>query len=340
MNVLADYFRELLRATVAGWNKFWFTAADPATLGLIRILAGAMLFYTHLVWSLDFMSFFGPRGFIDPNLMGDMPGRAGIWSHFNWIHSPGALWAIHIAALVVFALLTVGLFSRVMSVLAYLIAVSYANRVPLALFGLDDINAMLAMYLIVGPSGGAYSLDHWLAKRRAGGKLTIRFSIGANAAIRLIQVHLCIIYFFSATGKLQGQSWWAGEAVWYSVGNLEYQSFDLTWLAGYPILVTLLTHATVYWELTYCVLVWPRLTRPLVIAMAVAVHLGIALFLGMMTFGLVMIIANVAFVSPAIVRRVLDRKQRPAEQGRGGEPSGDSTELAGKAQHGVPSTEY
>ena len=70
----------------------------------------------------------------------------------------------------------------------------------------------------------------------------------------------------------------------------------------------ILTHATVYWELSYCALVWPRLTRPLVIAMAVAVHLGIALFLGMMTFGLVMIIANVAFVSPALVRRILDRR--------------------------------
>ena len=38
---------------VAGWNRFWFTPADPATLGAIRIFAGAMLFYTHLVWSLD-----------------------------------------------------------------------------------------------------------------------------------------------------------------------------------------------------------------------------------------------------------------------------------------------
>ena len=48
------------REIVAGWNRFWFQPTDPATLGLIRICAGAMLFYTHLVWSLDLTAFFGP----------------------------------------------------------------------------------------------------------------------------------------------------------------------------------------------------------------------------------------------------------------------------------------
>jgi hypothetical protein len=57
----------------------------------------------------------------------------------------------------------------------------------------------------------------------------------------------------------------------------------------------------------FCVLVWPRLTRPLVLAIAAGVHLGIGVFLGMWTFGLAMIIANVAFVSPWVVRRMIDR---------------------------------
>jgi hypothetical protein len=43
------------------------------------------------------------------------------------------------------------------------------------------------------------------------------------------------------------------------------------------------------------------------VAMAIPLHLGIAIFLGMMTFGLAMIIANLAFVSPWVVRAALDR---------------------------------
>ena len=45
--------------------------------------------------------------------------------------------------MVVFALFTLGLFTRVTSILSLLTAVSYANRVPAALFGLDQINIML-----------------------------------------------------------------------------------------------------------------------------------------------------------------------------------------------------
>jgi hypothetical protein len=41
------------------------------------------------------------------------------------------------------------------------------------------------------------------------------------------------------------------------------------------------------------------------ILLAVPLHLGIGLFLGMITFGLAMLIGNLAFVSPRWVRRVL-----------------------------------
>ena len=44
-----DWFRDVLHA----WDRFWFSRSDPATLGVIRILAGAMLLYTHFVWMLD-----------------------------------------------------------------------------------------------------------------------------------------------------------------------------------------------------------------------------------------------------------------------------------------------
>lgn len=312
MKLVGDYFRELGRAAVGGWNRFWFTPQDPATLGLIRILAGAMFFYTHLIWSLDLEGFFGPSGWLPPGALEFAYGdaRALFWSHWHWIDSPAAMWVAHVAALVIFALFTVGLFTRVVSILAWLLTVSYAHRVmPAALFGLDDINAMLAMYLMIGPSGAAYSLDRWLARRKGrAGEGGTASSVGVNVAIRLMQVHLCIIYLFSGLGKAMGETWWDGSAMWLAVANYEYQSIDLTWLAAWPAILSLFAHVTVAWELSYPAVVWPRLTRPLVVAMSVPIHLGIAFFLGMMTFGLVMIIANLAFVSPWVIRALLDRR--------------------------------
>ena len=321
MQLIRGYLREAGQGGLAGWNRFWFTPADPATLGLIRIFTGAMLLYTHAVWTLGLTDFFGPDSWTSPKAasVGMPAGGEYAWSIFWPIHSPALLWFVHIAALVIFAFLTLGLFSRVVSVLAYLAAVSYVNRVPGSLFGLDQINCLLAMYLMIGPSGGAWSLDRLrLARAADGSRPPERPSTSASLAVRLIQVHMCVIYFFAAMGKLRGDSWWAGDAMWLSVANLEYQSWDVTWLAHWPVLSALATQLTVYWELFFCVLVWPRLTRPIVLALAVPVHLGIALFMGMITFGLIMLVGCLSFVPPWVVRYCLERRQPSgAGEGRG-----------------------
>jgi hypothetical protein len=311
-----DYFAEVWEA----WNEFWFTPSSPSTLSAIRVLAGAMLLYTHLVWTFDLNGFFSENGYLpqqlmrevhiatnDPDGPGPQPGAPRLfWSHFNYIHTPKLMWTIHISALVVYFLLMIGIFSRTMALLGFLLAVSYANRItPGAYFGLDKVNCMLAFYLNFGPCGARYSLDRLWRLRR--GNTEVPASATANLAIRLIQVHMCIIYLFSGIAKLGGPAWVTGEASWLSFALNEYQSWvSMTWLANWPKVLNLMTHMTVFWELTYCALVWPRLTRPWVLAMAVAVHSGIALSLGMPTFGLVMLIGNLAFVPPKTVRKFFD----------------------------------
>lgn len=323
------------------WSEFWFHPINPATLSAIRVLAGAMLLYTHLIWSYDLTAFFGRDGWLPPELMQEVaqamndPDGPGpemapsrwTWSHFDVVQSPTWMYAVHVAALVVFFLLTIGLFSRTMAILAYLFAVSYANRVtPGAYFGLDKINCMLALYLLIGPCGARYSLDR-LWRLRGGAPAEVPASSAANLAIRLMQVHMCVIYLFSGLGKLQGEQWWLGDAVWYSVATLEYQSLDMTWLLEHQWLVNLLTHVTVFWELSYCALIWPRLTRPWMLLLAVFMHGGIIFALGMPTFGLVMLIGNLAFISPQTVQKVFDPIARRVTlavvggEGQGGDAS-------------------
>src|SRR5690606_24525581 len=145
---------------------------------------------------------------------------------------------------------------------------SYCNRAPLATFGMDQIAAILAFYLMIGPSGAMYSLDSLLRRRRsvrrevvpspplrgrgtgergralpdtfessetrsseeaspstvpplslalspaAGARGPENQYLSAGLALRLIQVHYCIIYFFAGVSKLQGRTWWTGEALW------------------------------------------------------------------------------------------------------------------------------
>ncbi len=297
------------------WNRFWFDSTDPATLAAIRICTGAMLLYTHVVWGLELTTFFGRDGWLSPEAVGRLQDGSYAWSYLWWFESPAALWTVHVAALVVFAMLTVGLFTRVVSVLAFIAAVAYVGRATGALFGLDQINVMLAMYLMIGPAGDAFSVDRWLKARRTRGPLPVRKSWSSNVAIRLIQLHMCVIYMFAGMGKLTGAAWWDGNAMWMAFGNLEYQSLDMTWMAEWPRAMNLMAHVTVYWELFYVALIWPRLTRPVMLLLAIPLHLGIAICLGMITFGLIMLVGNLAFVSPALVRAIFGLL--PAGQGRG-----------------------
>jgi hypothetical protein len=315
-----DWFGALAR----GWGEFWFKPADPALLGLLRILAGAMLIYSHAVWGLALADFFGPDSWLQADVVGALYGSMRSWSFsfwtFWWWIPPETIWWAHGAALFVLVLFTLGIGSRVTSLAAYVVAISYVHRVPSALFGLDQINAMLALYLAIGYAtiparDRSLSLDRRIARfrqeRRGAEFIPARSSSGANLAVRLIQVHMCVIYFFAAISKLQGPSWWSGEAMWLAFANLEYQSADMTWLAHYPRIVNLMTHFTIAWELSFPVLIWLRQWRPLVLAGAVVLHVGIGACLGMWTFGLVMLIGCAAFLPQEFavsLARVLSRR--------------------------------
>ena len=316
MNAIGKATKHWLVDVIATWDRFWFTAIDPATLATIRLFTGLMLLYTHVVWSLDLASFFGPRGWITADLLRQTwESQGGInhyfWSHFLTIDSMSLLWVAHGLALLVFLLLTIGLFSRTAAVLAFLLTVSYMHRAAGALFGLDQINVMLTLYLVIGPCGGRFSVDAWLRakKREQGGQADPAplESISANIAIRLIQIHMCVIYFFAGARKMLGASWWDGSAMWLSIANSEYQTVDLTSMASMPVLLALMTHIIVLFELSYCVLIWNRLTRPVVLLTAVMMHLGIATCLGMATFGLAMLIGNLAFIAPQFILGFLRR---------------------------------
>ena len=305
---LANLVWSWLGEMKSAWARFWFTPSEPHTLCAIRVMAGVMLLYTHCVYALDLESFIGANSWVSPELSKEIHSGGTAWSILWHIESPVWLWTFHCFSLVVLFCLMIGLFSRVAAILAWCITVSYSHRLIGAQFGLDQVNAMLAMYLMISPCGAAYSVDRWLARKRTKKQpRSAAPSVSANVAVRLIQCHMCVMYLFAGIAKMRGATWWDGSAVWFAIASLEYQSLDVTWLGRWPHLISFLTHVTVFWETFYCVLVWPKLTRPIFLALAIAVHVGIASCLGMITFGLAMLIGNFAFVDAGFVDRVIRR---------------------------------
>jgi hypothetical protein len=293
--------RDWLSAWADAWNAFWFTPADPLPLALIRITTGLLLAWSSLVWLLDADAFFGIGGWQAPGNVWRSNDQPWQWSWYFAAGSPMAVRVLGGVTLAAAVMLTVGLFTPLATVVSLAGLVSAVNRAPLNVFGFDDTLGLLLIPLAIGPSGAALSLDARLSPATANAGRSTR----AGLALRLLQVQLCVVYFFSGGGKLLGASWWEGTALWGAAANAQYRTLDLTWLARHPLATNAITLATLFWEVSYPALVWPRLTRPLVLAMAVAVHLGIGLAMGMMEFGLAMIVANLAFVPAAVFRAVV-----------------------------------
>lgn len=280
------------------WQRFWFAPSDPLPLGVMRILLGAMLFYSHLIWSLDLIGFFGASGWNNAGIIKSLQQDTLAWSLW-WFVPTGAEYQFHVGCLIVLFLFWIGFATRATSILAWIITVSYAHRSMLSNFGLDQVNAMLAFYLMLAPCGARLSFDSWWRKRK---KIAVTPSASATLAARLIQVHICVIYVWAGLSKLQGSAWWTGDAIWQVIANYEYQSADLTWLANYPTVLQLATHGLLLFEITFPFLVFHRRLRPLAFAIGIALHLGIGAFLGMWTFGLIMICGYLAFFNADEIR--------------------------------------
>jgi hypothetical protein len=360
-------FTEPLRAAGRAWTRFWFSPGDPTTLGLIRICCGLITLYVHIAYSFGLLQYVGPSGtsWIDGKTLQYMRYQQPVfapgpewsqqpvpysqgqyyWSVYFHLTDPASIWAVHLAIIAVIVLFTAGFGTRVTSVLVWLGAMSFVQRAPSTLFGMDTMMMILLTYLMIGPSGAALSVDHWLRSRRERKRLGLDRlpalppgpTVGANLATRLIQVHFCIIYLASGTSKLLGSSWWSGTAPNLVLLNYEFAPFNvrlyydtLAFLSRHRLLWELQTSFGVIFTLVVEIglpfLIWNRSTRWLFICGSVMLHTAIGLTMGLTSFSLMMLAMLLAFVPPEAVRQLLGdlgdmarrfvrpRSARPAEE--------------------------
>ncbi|MCS7046764.1 MAG: HTTM domain-containing protein [Gemmataceae bacterium] len=247
---------------------------------------------------------------------------ASTFSVYFHIHDPFWRSTVHGLFLVVVLLFTLGLGTRVTSVLAWFAYLNYVHRNHTVLFGADQMIVILLTYLAIGPSGAALSLDRWLSRWWNGrgqgddGVSPPLPTISANVAIRLLQVHLCIIYGIAGLSKLQGPAWWNGTALWNVLANFEFAPMNWAvydWLLRtvgsnqliFEILLTGGAYFTLAFEISYPFVVWNPNGRWVMLASAILLHGVIGLFMGLQTFALIMLVMNMAFLHPEEVRAVI-----------------------------------
>lgn len=248
-----------------------------------------------------------------------------VWFH---VTDPTQMAVLHALGLVFMVLFTVGFLTRVTGVLTWIAVAGYLHRTTQLLFGMDTMMNILLVYLVIGNSGAAVSVDRLIARYRAAraslrrcGRIddaTRLFldrpppSSGANLGIRLLQVHFCFIYLAAGLSKLKGGGWWSGTAFWDVMVNPEFTLLRYDWFES--AFRGMMSIKPVYYAATACgvwftwglevvfpFLVWTRL-RPVMVWMGVLLHAGIGVLMGLNLFELLMLTMLLVFFPPGVIR--------------------------------------
>jgi hypothetical protein len=304
-NAIRNYLHELGGAFGSGWNRFWFSPVSAAPLSLVRLIIGLISIWWYVSYYADLQFYFGPEGIIGPETIAQWRGNNLAFSIFDWSATATGLWFTYGLGLVIVVLYTVGLFSRVSSVAAFIVVISLIHRGPMLAHAMEDLMATVMLYTCLGPSGARFSLDRvWKNRNQPSTRAAAEpVSIGANIALRLIQIHLALYHFGMAIGQLRDDTWWMGRALWGFIGKPESGYIDLTFLADHLFLLNLWTHGVVIFEFAFALLIWNRRARPILLTAAVLVWVSVGLVSGMLGFAAVMLTATVAFVPPEWLAR-------------------------------------
>ncbi len=315
---ISDYFRRLVEETAASWNRFWFTPTDAYGVSVLRVLTGAAALLYVLGWTPGLTRWFGVNGILPVQTVtnvltvGADNGAGFQWSYLSLIQTNGGLWAAHVVAILIVALYLLGVYSRLTSVLTFVVVLGYTHRAPMLADMFGPILCMMLFYMCLAPSGAYLSFDSRRRRRVKPDLLQapnntdgLIKSATANLATRLMQVHLVGFYLAMGLSQLGGLDWWNGGAMWMYIADSDSRLIDLTSIARLRsgiFFVNAWTHGIILFELTYAVLIWKRLTRPLLIGVSIFMWSAFALVSGRIPFSLLMILGNAAFIAPAAYR--------------------------------------
>src|SRR5262249_44474634 len=127
----------------------------------------------------------------------------------------------------------------------------------MSLYGVDEFAQIGLFYCIWFPVGAAFSLD------RAAAQVRERPSFAAWLDLRILPLHVCIIYTASGVEKALGEQWWNGEAIWLAIMGSPLESpINCSFLASIPWLAQFAGWMTLLLEAGVVLFVWhPRLRK-------------------------------------------------------------------------------
>jgi hypothetical protein len=294
-----------LRFVSDAWNRFFYAPQSPTPVALFRILYGVMVIATLILLRPDWLAWYGPHSWITLSTMQKMePGmRLNLFTVIP--QSNAAIFALFWISLVSAILLTIGLFTRVNTIIVFLCLASIDQRNLQILNGGDTFLRVAGFFLIFAPAGAAFSVDRLIRLRR--GRESTEIPPSSPWAQRMIQVEMSLLYFVSFCWKIQGASWIHGTALYYVYHLDEIQRFPLPqWLLT-PTILRLGTWSALAMEFSLGVLIWIKKLRYIILTLGLLFHLYLEYSLNVPMFQWDVLSAYVLFIDPGDLDRAWKR---------------------------------
>ena len=300
------------------WSQIWFQNSSTVPLEISRIGIGTALLLHYGMATLHVFDFWGDGGLMPRRLLDQEVTDPFVQSVFFYFSASWQLALFHALFLACCISFMLGWRTSWVKWVVLIGQISYEHRNPMFFYGVDKILASLLLILCLAPVGRALSLDR-LRAIRAAKRIKLNATIPAyrsewtGACLRLMQVQMAVLFFYSAVSKMGSDDWMSGDAVWHVFTTDEhYSALILSALASNYWLVNVATYGTVLIEIAFVFLIWQPRTRPYLLAAALLLHAQLAILMGLFYFSFVMMMGHMSFVRPKWLTHLGEEWKRKA----------------------------
>lgn len=274
--------------------RFLFRPQYYLPLSLFRVVFASFLIVKFLVLAPGIPDLYGETGFVQweiTEILGGSPWHMALFK--TWVFDSRLIvWGAYTLFLLAAFGLLLGFKTPWMALLCCVLHKLFINTSFQFSYGVDIFSQTYLFFLIFIPSNKQFALD--APKGSSRGEGLKQRSWKAGFALRVMQLQLSFMYCSSGIEKARGAQWWNGEAMWRALNMPQFSQFDLLFLYQYPWLLAFMGWSTLVLEMLYPVFMFWRKTRYWGLAGIVGMHLGIIVFMGLYSFGTLMIILNLA----------------------------------------------
>jgi hypothetical protein len=263
-----------------------FGYGSPVTMGVFRLLFGALTFITLAMTAIDWKAWYTETGFIPTAILHRWSGDIFRFDLLENVTNPNVTFAFYMLTLLAALLTTLGLYTRISSIALLIGVTSLHHRAPDILHSGDTLIRAMLLYIAVAPSGAAVSLDRYFARKR--GLAPAEPPEVSLWPQRMMQIQVAIVYFTTVWHKSFGEWWLNGTATWYPINLTEFERFPVPEFLDKQPFIALTTYGTLLTELALATLVFAKPLRKWVLLCGLILHAGIEYRMNIPMFAFVM----------------------------------------------------